>query len=306
MHCAFRAKSFAHLLRLLVLVVALAPGSESSLNWRDIGFAPSSNAGSTCLVTLNSRRFPYLASLRQPGSRAHICNGVLISEDFVLTSAHCIDETSSYSAVHKPILHIGATNIDEVNDDVEVVLVSESYLHPCWEDGHKPEFDLALLKLRTPSDKPYPIVLFGHYQIQTGQQLAMAGWDSRGEKTGVGANNFGSVMLEMLEFVKQQSCNRRTSWNKTIPKGIFCAVNEEQKSSCIANSGAPLLLLDQPRNTPCLGKPEFDFLVGINVDGGPCGMPWKPDLFIVLENNQSWIMDRISKQKAHEQRSVDM
>lgn len=240
-------------------------------------------------------RLPYLASIRQPGSRAHICSGVLISNDTVLTAAHCIDDTSPYSAGRKPILHIGATSVDDVNSEVKVALVDESYIHPCWDHQQRSEYNVALLKLATATDKQFPVVLFDHFRLRTGQQLVAAGWGSGGEEISVGSDVFGCLKFETQEYIQQQHCNRPKLWNGTIPEGVFCALNDEQRASCLVDSGAPLLLLDQPRSTLSMGKPELDFLVGINIDGSPCGTPQKPDLFIDLAHIHSWIAEHTSK-----------
>lgn len=56
-----------------------------------------------------------------------------------------------------------------------------------------------------------------------------------------------------------------------------------------------MLLLDMPKNDPNNGNPIFDFVVGLNVDGAPCGTAGKPDIYIELRPHNAWITRIIDK-----------
>ena len=62
-------------------------------------------------------RFPYMTSIKSLTGHVHICGGILIDPQYVLTAAHCIAATS-----WNPYVHIGAhhVNDDEAAPGVEV------------------------------------------------------------------------------------------------------------------------------------------------------------------------------------------
>lgn len=175
-----------------------------------------------------------------------------------------------------------------------VVLVQESYIHPSWNHSQRSAFNVALLQLSTASNKAYPVAFSDHFMVQTGTRLTAAGWGSGIEEISLGSEIFGSLKLENQELIQRDQCNIQRLWDGSIPKGVICAVNNEQKASCLVDSGSPLLLLDQPKNDLSKGTPNLDFIVGLNIDGSPCGTPNKPDLFVSLEHIHSWVTDYTS------------
>lgn len=57
------------------------------------------------------------------------------------------------------------------------------------------------------------------------------------------------------------------------------------------DSGSPLVLLDMPKYDVTAGTPALDFLVGVNVDGAPCGTHGKPDVYIDVRAHADWIQE---------------
>lgn len=239
-------------------------------------------------------RYPYLVSIRRPGSRSHVCTGTLIRENIVLTAAHCVDPDSVYSAGRLPIVHIGQRSVDDVDDNVEVIIVEESFIHPDWNYNQRSPFNAALLLLGSKSQKQYPVLLFDNFQLKTGQQLAALGWGAGGKTIEIGSDIFGSAKSETQEFIAPSHCNRTSLWNGTIPQSLYCGLNYEQRASCLVDSGSPLVLVDQPKHNERMGLPSLDFLVGFNIDGAPCGATNKPDICTNITQLYDWIMQTIS------------
>lgn len=72
-------------------------------------------------------------------------------------------------------------------------------------------------------------------------------------------------------------------------------LDEVHNSMCVqsVDSGSPLMLLDMPRYDARRGDPTLDFLVGMNIDGAPCGAPGKPDIYIDIGLHADWIENTI-------------
>lgn len=183
--------------------------------------------------------------------------------------------------------------MDDIGKELEVVLVRASHIHPKWNYTQRSPYNVALLQLEKPSSKPHQTLLSDQLVIRTGQHLQTGGWGSGGEDIRVGSNVFGSLKLEEQEFIQQDHCNRLTLWNGTVSDGIVYALNNKQKASCQVGSGDLPFLLDQPHNDLNKGLPRLDFIVGINVDGAPCGVLNKPNLFIRLGHIHNWIAQYI-------------
>ena len=70
-------------------------------------------------------------SVRRPGSREHVCSGILIDRTNVLTAAHCVDPDSLFGTGPRPVLHVGATDAEEIEDrGMEVIIRSQG---ACWK-----------------------------------------------------------------------------------------------------------------------------------------------------------------------------
>ncbi|KAK2904916.1 hypothetical protein QQF64_033073 [Cirrhinus molitorella] len=83
---------------------------------------------------------PYMASLHY--KRQHKCGGMLISDDYVLTSAHCWDCITDLEVV------LGAHNISQNEDSQQIIQVNKYMRHPKYENDNT-TYDIMLLKLKT-------------------------------------------------------------------------------------------------------------------------------------------------------------
>ena len=89
--------------------------------------------------------WPWQLSVQIDGQ--HSCGGVVFSEDFVLTAAHCV----SNADLSKLTIVAAEHNLAEESGDEQTVAVAEITVHPDF-DGHDYVNDIALLRLAEPLD----------------------------------------------------------------------------------------------------------------------------------------------------------
>ncbi|XP_050933111.1 duodenase-1 isoform X1 [Lates calcarifer] len=169
----------------------------------------------------------YMASVQN--KNGHVCGGFLVSEDFVMTAAHCDDQDPT-SVV------LGTHNLKKVNKDMKYK-VKKKCKYPSYVNIAKGN-DIMLLKLSKEVQLGNRMQLAkiprSAANVKDNQKCRVAGWGFT--RTGNGAPN--DLRMVDVSIINQQVC--RSRWGR-LPANIICAGGYgTNKGFCQGDSGGPL------------------------------------------------------------------
>ena len=220
--------------------------------------------------------YPWMVSLQTTDGQ-HFCGGSLISDQWVMTAAHCVEDTqaSSVNAV------VGEYNLIDNNDGGEKRQISKILIHP-KRNANNNDYDIALLKLSssvtgTSISKVTSSIM---REIALGTKFTVMGWGNMSTS----AESYPEKLYEVqVPLVSNAKCNK--SYNNEITNNMLCAgFPEGGKDSCQGDSGGPLVY-------------QIDgkwLQVGIVSFGEGCAQPNFPGVYARVANFNEWINTQVA------------
>lgn len=216
-------------------------------------------------------QFPYQALVIQLG----FCGGTLLSQNIVLTAAHCVPKKST---IH---VHLGCYRFNDLTEPGRVMFKTTVFKKHEHFDPKTLKNDLALIKLPTnvkftdsikPAQLPWnlngPLV---------GQRVVVTGWGKTGD------NEMMSTILEVetVVIISNEVCTQY--YNEAVFPTDLCTIGSEKESVCDGDSGGPLVL----ENTNILVG-VVSYYHGISCDEG------YPSGYMRVTDYREWIRENMN------------
>lgn len=264
---------------LLMCAVLTGQGSKA----QDCGVAPL-NTRVVGGGNATAGSWPWQVSMHNIGQR-HFCGGTLISDQWVLTAAHCIISVtpSSYTLYFGRETQSGP-NVHEVKGTLSQIIVHPDYNNTLLNN------DIALMKLSSAvsfNDYIIPVCLASNSsQFHNSTSCWGTGWGRLGKDEDLpSAYSLQEVQVPVIGG-KQCGCIYRSEIN--ITNEMICA-GQENKGICQGDSGGPL---------QCK-QASLWIQSGIASFGIPCATAGFPEVYARVSEFETWIIDQVAGAKVN-------
>lgn len=229
--------------------------------------------------TTNITDHPWQVSLQLLSN--HFCGGTLITSQWILTAAHCVDNAFFQRLMS---VRIGSTYTDRGG---EVIKAAEVIIHPGWDFVHTQQHDndIALIKLSSPvnvSTTARSIDLPSvDLNISDGSALVVSGWGMTKEDS----YNVVALREVSVPYVPLELCQLLYSDSEYhISNNMLCAgvVGVGGKDACKGDSGGPAVY-------------KNEVLVGVVSWGSGCGHARHPGVYVRVTEYVNWINTTINQ-----------
>ncbi|TSL04261.1 Suppressor of tumorigenicity 14 protein [Bagarius yarrelli] len=233
--------------------------------------------------TASEGEWPWQVSLHLKG-RAHVCGASLISNLWLVTAAHCIQESNRYSGPEEWDVFLGLHSQTETNTANTVQKqVKQIICHPEYNPLSNND-DIALMELDSPvtlSQYIWPICLPSATQVlPVGQSVWITGWGKIREE-----GQLASTLQEAQVRIINETVCRQLIEDEITPKMICAGILTGGVDACQGDSGGPMTLTDSASGR--------SFLVGVVSWGEGCGRKGKPGIYTRVTEYRSWIREAI-------------
>ncbi|XP_044522837.1 enteropeptidase [Gracilinanus agilis] len=219
--------------------------------------------------------WPWMVSLFFNGR--HICGASLISNEWLVSAAHCVYGRNLITSQWKAILGLHST-LNLTNSQTVIQLIDQIIINPHYNKRTK-DSDIALMHLQFKvnyTDYIQPICLPEAIQVfPPGMNCFIAGWGRI-----INGGPTATILQEAkIPLISNEKCQQQMP-EYTITENMICGGYEEGEiDSCQGDSGGPLM---------CQENKKW-FLAGVTSFGYQCALPNRPGVYVRIPKFVKWI-----------------
>ncbi|XP_039450558.1 trypsin-7-like [Culex pipiens pallens] len=210
---------------------------------------------------------PFQASLRSMPARNHFCSAVIISNQWLLTAAHCVQGRTAASLK----VVVGSYTLDPQGTEYEV---AEFVKYPSFNPIYY-EHDIALLRTATPivMNADVRVIPLPSGDAPAGELVILSGW--RSDILDEVPNDMMMARMVTIDNTECEQMHEAGDSHVNIYPTNVCARPRMAGCYCIIDSGAPL-------------ASENDVLIGVFSISAGCGR-MLPAVYSRVHAYRGWI-----------------
>ncbi|KAK6168406.1 hypothetical protein SNE40_020947 [Patella caerulea] len=186
--------------------------------------------------------FPHIVSLQTSFfgfSWSHSCGGTLISRNYVLTAAHCVDGRSARDLR----VELGKHNLDTTEPNQQRISISKIIMHPGY-DGNAEGYpnDIAVLELSNSANLVPGFIETTELAPDLsyeGENVVLAGW---GKLKGSDSGTPTRLQKVTIPVISQTTCINE--WQHIFETHICVFDPSVSTGACNGDSGGPMYCSD--------------------------------------------------------------